>query len=230
MILSVHVIAASTGQQIAVLRHPIGVKPNALRHDVVFIAGTISRAHRLNGTRKMEELLAVARTWADARTGNVETLSAVPGYGLVDRLRRHKRAFADARAKKARLLIAMRKREDRRALEAEHGRKAVDNARKRWKKLRASYPRRKHQKRGGSRLTAGGSASKSLLLTLVKMAAKLKRSPTWEDLATIKDPPLEQITVIRYLDLLREVFDVKISETRERVNILDWGKLKEDRL
>lgn len=228
--LSVHIMQSRGSQAVVVIRHHGGVKPNALRHDVVFIAGSLARGSKLNDAEQLEDLLTSARAWIEAHAHEAETLPAVPGYGLVDRLRRHKRAFRDSRNARARLLRALRRGEDRDALEAEHGRKAVDGAIKRWRKLRAIYPRRAHQKRGGGKIAAGGSASKTLLTLLVAMATKLRESPTWSELAAIQQPPLTEATVLKYLDLLREVFKMQISESRSCVIVHDWGLFRENRL
>lgn len=231
MILSPHLLLkAKGGRYVVVIRHPIGVKPNALQHDVVFIVGKLARSQKLSDANQIENLLAEARTWIDTYKANLEALPAVPGYSLIDRLKRHKLSFRDSRNNQAALIHAARRGVARETLEAEFGCKAVSVIFKRWPRLRARYPHRTQRKRGGSQITTGGSASKTLLITVLDIAAALKKNPGWQELAAVLEPPLGEVTVLRYLDLLCECFRMRIDKTRAGPIVLDWGILREDRL
>lgn len=232
MILSPHLLMAKDGRYVVVVRHPEGVKPNALRHDVLYIAGKLVRSQRLSDAERVERLLAAARAWIAARAAERDTLPAVPGYGLVDRLKRYKVSRRDSRDKMAALVRAARQKPPppRQELEAEYGAKAVQVAFKRWPRLRAGYPRSRQRARGGSRITTGGHASRTLLETLLAIAAKLKEQPTWAELAASSDPPLTDGRLHRHLELLRDSFKLDIDDRRKNIVVWDWGLLREDRL
>lgn len=234
MILSPHILTAKEGRSVAVIRHPAGARPNALRHDVVFIVGKLKlkRSGEDSEADQLARLLSDAKRWIDANGGvDIDRIPPLPGYGPIDRLKRVKRGWRDNRDRTATLIRAARQKIPRAELEARFGAKAVQLMFARWPRLRAKYPKRAPPKRGGSQILTGGAASHTLLTTLLRVARALDAQPTVEKLTTVQDPPLRAETIYRHLNLLVEVFQMRIWEDHNRrITVQDWGMFDPDRL
>lgn len=228
--LSPHILKAKDGPSVVVIRHPKGTKPNGLRHDAVYLAGRLTRSQKLSDAERVEQLLNDARRWIEDHAAAIDALPTLQGHGLIDRLKRHKKAWADSRGKTARLIKAARRGMPRPQLEAEFGAKAVSLIFAKWPRLRARYPKRTPKPRGGSQIKAGGDASRTLLMTLISLAKALNQAPRWEDLAALQTPPLSRDRIHRYLDLLRDSLHMEIQDEQNGPKVIDWGIINPDRI